>query len=79
MESEVETNKGRRDHGTMIALGSQKELKSNGLISGKDNRYATSKNGRRDLKIEICVSNKYGLASCKNWKVKGDSEKNESS
>ena len=50
MESEVGTNGRRRDHGTMIALGSQKELESNGLISGKENCYARSKNGQEDLK-----------------------------
>ena len=50
MESEVETNKGRHDYGTMIALGLQKELDSNGLVSGKGNRYARLKNGREDLK-----------------------------
>ena len=29
MENGVEMNGGRRDHGTMIALGTQKELESN--------------------------------------------------
>ena len=75
MESEVKTNKGRRDHGTMIALGLQKELQSNRSISGKENRYARSKKGRKDLKIEICVGIDYGPTSCKNLKVEGDSEK----
>ena len=75
MESKVKMNKGRHGHGTMIALRSQKELKSKGSISGKENLYMRSKNGREDLKIEICVVNDYGLASCKKLKVEGDSEK----
>ena len=58
----------------MIDLGSQKELKSIGLISGKENRYLALKNGRKDLKIEIFVGIKYGLTSCKNSKVEGDSK-----
>ena len=59
----------------MIALGLQKELQSNRSISGKENRYARSKKGRKDLKIEICVGIDYGPTSCKNLKVEGDSEK----
>ena len=57
MESEVKTNEGRRDHGTMLALGLQKELNLNELISGKENCYARSKNGRKDLKTEFCIDN----------------------
>ena len=75
MESEGKTNKRRRDHWTMIASRSQKELQSNGSIIKKENRHARPKNGRNDLKFEICIGIDYGLASCKNPKVKGDSEK----
>jgi len=75
MESEVEMNEGRCVYGTMIASGLQKELESNGSISGKENCYARSMNGRKDLKIEICVGNDYGLTSCENSEVEGDSEK----
>ena len=75
MESEVEMNEGRCVYGTMIASGSQKELRSNGSTNGKENCYTRSKNERKDLKIEICVGNDYGLTSCENSKVEGDSEK----
>ena len=59
----------------MNYFGSQKELRSNRLISGKENHYSRSKNGHEDLKIEICIGNDYGLTSCDNSKVKGDSGK----
>ena len=72
MESEVEMNEERCDHGTMIASGSQKELGSNRLTSGKENRYTRSKNEHEDLKIALRVGNDYGLTSCENSKVKGD-------
>ena len=75
MESEDKMNEGRRNHETMIALGSQKELNLNGPISGKENCHARSENGRKDLKFDIRIGNDYGLASCKNLKVEGDSEK----
>ena len=75
MESEVEANKGRRDHGTMIASGLQKNLKSNGSISRKENRYARFKTGRKDLKVKIRVGNDCGLVTYKNSKVERDSEK----
>ena len=74
MGSEVEMNEERCDHRTMIASGSQKELRSNGSTSGKENRYTRSKNEHEDLKIALFVSNDYGLTSCKNSKVEGDSE-----
>ena len=74
MGSEVEMNEERCDHRTMIASGSQKELRSNGSTSGKENRYTRSKNKRGDLKIAIRVGNDYGLTSCKNSKIKGDSK-----
>ena len=64
MESEVETNKRRRKHEMMIALaGLKKALESNGSISGKENRHARLKSGDKDLKIEICIGNDYGLTS----------------
>ena len=66
---------GRQDHGTMVALVLQKKPTSIGSISGKDNHYARSQNGREYLKFGICVGNDYGLVSCKNLKVEGDSEK----
>ena len=75
MESEVEMNKERCDHRTMIALGSQKELRSNGSTSDKENHYTRSKNEDKDLKIAIRVGNDYGLTSCENLKVEGDSGK----
>ena len=59
----------------MIASRSQKEMESIGSISRKENRYARSKNGRRDLKIQIFVGNDYGLTSCENVKIMGDSER----
>ena len=75
MGSEVEMNEERCDLGTMIALGSQKELRLNGSTSGKENCYTRSKNERGDLKIAIRVGNDYGLTSCENLKVEGDSGK----
>ena len=75
MGHEIEMNEGRRDHGRMIALGSQKELRLNRPTSGKENCYTRSKNERKDLKIASCVGNDYGLTSCENLKVEGDSKK----
>ena len=73
MENDVNMNKGRQDHGTMIVLGLQKELRSIGPISGKEKIYARLKNERVYLKFEICVGNNYGHTSCKNLRVEEDS------
>ena len=55
--------------------GHRRNLNQIKSISGKENCYARSKNGCKDLKFEICVGNKYGLTSLEILKVKEDNER----